>query len=263
MHLSVENNFMRFTQQFEGGSQFDYMFLDSLGRVGTAYGIDLDFNGNGQSPSLAVSRSQGLPKAKELKWLVRGTNPTRQASDDEVTKEWETMKALPWPHDATWYRSYAKLKLADDAMKTAVTKKLKINEWVLKQNRAFKDFDRWPADAQLVVLGLSWNGPGWLLGNSTATLLHPSDFREACMNENFNRAAEFSRMSAVDTNGSIYRRWIAQKAALQNAAIVVKEEILGTYQRPTLYWPRMLAPRSMTSVPHPHLIELPREFPDN
>lgn len=262
IHQSVKDNFMKFTALFEGGSQYDYMFLDSKGRVGTAYGIDLDFNGNGPSPSLALSRSQGLPKAKELKWLVRGANPPRGASDAEVTMEWETMKALPWPHDATWYRPYAKLKLTDDSMKTAVIKKLGGNEWALKQNPAFQNFDSWPADAQLVVLGLSWNGPAWLLGNSAVTLLHPREFREACMNEDFNRAAEYSRMSVVDTNGSIFRRWKAQMIALQNAAIVVREEFLGNYQRSTLYWPGVLAPRLITTPPHPHLINRPG-FPDN
>jgi hypothetical protein len=253
MHQSVQDNFMEFTQNFEGGSAIDYMFIDKEGRVGTAYGIDLDFNGNGRSPSLALSRSQGLPKAKRLKWAVRATG--LPASEDEVAREWETMKALPLPAKVyTWYKQYTKLQLTQDSMRTHVIAMLKANEWTLKQNAAFKNFGSWPADAQLAVLGLSWNGAGNLLGNSHATLLHPQEFRAACQAEDFNLAANYCRMSEVDTNGSIYKRWLAQRTLLQNAAIVVREELLGSYQRPPLYWPRMLAPRAITTPPHPYLV---------
>ena len=63
MYQSVKEKFMEFTEKYEGGA-IDYMFLDVMGRVGTAYGIDLDFNGGGRSPSLEISRSQGLRVAK-------------------------------------------------------------------------------------------------------------------------------------------------------------------------------------------------------
>ena len=40
MYPSVKSKFLYFTEKFEGGATIDYMFLDSLGRVGTAFGID-------------------------------------------------------------------------------------------------------------------------------------------------------------------------------------------------------------------------------
>ena len=96
MHQAVRDKFMEFTEKYEGGA-IDYMFLDILGRIGTAYGIDLDFNGGGRSPSLDISRRQGLPKALSLEWVLRGT--TRRASDAEITREWETVRqcARRWP----------------------------------------------------------------------------------------------------------------------------------------------------------------------
>jgi len=253
MHLSVKDNFMTFTKEFEGGPTIDYMFIDSAGRIGTAYGVDLDFNGNGPPRSLDLSRSQGLPRAKQLSWVLRSTG--QPADENAVAAEWETIKALPLPPKKfTWYKQYAKLKLTDASIKKRVLQMAADNETTLKKSTAFSNFERWPADAQLVVLGLSWNGVGNLLGDSQATLLHPQQFRAACQAEDFNRAAEYCRMSEVDTNDSIYRRWMAQRTCLWNAAIVLQEEFLGNYNRATLYWPRMLDPRLVTSPPHPNLI---------
>ncbi len=252
MHRSVQNNFMKFTEQFEGGA-IDYMFLDVAGRVGTAFGIDLDFNGSGPSPSLALSRSQGLPKAKALNWVVRAAGAA--ASTDQVAREWETIKALPMPARVyTWYYQYTKLQLTRESMENRVMQLLKWNEATLKQNAAFKDFESWPADAQLAVLGLSWNGVGHIVGNTHGSLSHPESFRAACKTEDFNLASTYCRMVSAVNNASIYRRSMAQKTLLLNAAIVVREEVLGSYQRSTLYWPRMLAPRAVTTPPHPYLV---------
>ena len=48
---------------------------------------------------------------------------------------------------------------------------------------------------------------------------------------------------------------MAQRSLLLNAAIVAREEVLGTYQRSALYWPRWLALRavncSAAPVPSP------------
>jgi hypothetical protein len=42
---------------------------------------------------------------------------------------------------------------------------------------------------------------------------------------------------------------MAQRSLLLNAAIVAREEVLGTYQRSALYWPRWLALRAVTASP--------------
>src|SRR5208282_5043609 len=171
------DNFMEFSKQFEGA--VDYMFLDNKGRVGTAYGIDLDFDGNGPSPSIELSRAQGLKKkALSLKWVYRGT--TNRASDAVVTSAWETIKAAPWPRDYTTYKDKTNLQLAKDSMTNRVKELLAINESVLKGNPAFRNLDNWPADAQLALFGLSWNGAGWLTGSAQVTLPNPPAFRAAC-----------------------------------------------------------------------------------
>lgn len=253
MYQSVKEKFMEFTEKYEGGA-IDYMFLDVMGRVGTAYGIDLDFNGGGRSPSLEISRSQGLPKALSLEWVFRGT--TKRASDVEIAREWETVKAMRPAMAYTSYYRPTSLQLTEGSMKKRVMGLLEINQSTLKQNFAFKNFEGWPADAQLAVLGLSWNGVGHIVGNTHGSLQNPQAFREACQAEDFNLASTHCQMiNAIQgNNASIYRRSMAQRSLLLNAAIVAREEVLGTYQRPTLYWPRWLAPRAVTTPPHPNLV---------
>lgn len=177
MHQAVRDKFMEFTEKYEGGA-IDYMFLDILGRIGTAYGIDLDFNGGGRSPSLDISRRQGLPKALSLEWVLRGT--TRRASDAEITREWETVEAMRPAMAYTSYYRPTSLQLTEGSMKKRVMGLLEANQSTLKQNVAFKNFENWPADAQLAVLGLSWNGVGHIVGNTHGTLQNPQAFREAC-----------------------------------------------------------------------------------
>jgi len=245
--------FMRFSEQFEGA--VDYMFLDNKNRVGTAYGIDLDWNGNGESPSVDVARRDGLErKALQLRWVYRDTNNTATPAD--VRKDWETVKSMPG-HYFPFYKAYTKLQLPKDAMIAGVTASLRSNEWVLKQNSAFRNFDKWPADAQLAVMGLSWNGPGRLLGNGpNATLPNPTAFRAACEAEDFGEAASHCQMTNAirGDNNSIYRRSQAQMHLLLNADIIVREEARGSYQRSLLYWPTWLDRHLIATPPHPHFI---------
>jgi hypothetical protein len=240
MHPSVKSSFMWFTDKFEGGqtAKIDYMFLDSLGRVGTAYGLDLDMNASGRSLNPAISRSEGLPKALAMSWTVLSTG--LPASAAEVTSEWDFIKALATPRVYYWYKQYTKLQLTRASMTNRVFQLLAANEATLKRNADFKDFDLWPADAQLAVLGLSWNGVGHLVGNTHGTLKDPAAFRAACKLQDFNLAATLCEMVSAPTNVSIANRSAAQKDLLLNAATVVKEESLGYYQRPTLYWPMIL-----------------------
>ena len=242
MHPPVKNTFMAFTESFEGGAAIDWMFLDVLGRVGTAFGIDLDFNGSGPSPSVEISRQQGLPKAKALQWVFRNTS--RSADDNAVALEWETIKSKPSgpQYGAGWFKQFTKLQLTRASMVDRVQSLLTSNERVLKASPAFKDFEQWPADGQLAVLGLSWNGVGHLTGNTQGTLQNPRAFRDACEKQDFLAAAALSKMVASATNDSIRRRSEAQRQLLLNAAAVVEAETYTRviYQRPVLYYPTIL-----------------------
>ena len=138
-------------------------------------------------------------------------------------------------------------------MKGRVNTHCDLNEKILKQNAAFKNFGGWPADAQLAVLGLFWNGVGHLVRNTHDALQNPEAFREAYQAEGFNLASLHRQMINAIQGDNIYRRSMAQRSLLLNAAIVAREEVLGTYQRSTLYWPRCVAPRAVTAPPHPYL----------
>lgn len=241
MHPDVKNAYMRFTEQFEGGAKINYMFCDSLGRVGSAFGLDFDINSGGKSLDVARARREGLPKALALTWLVRATG--RTATPAEVGAEWDRIKAIGNPgaqYAAGWYYRSTTLQMTRQSMESRVLRILAINEQTLKGNPAFRDFDQWPADAQLALLGLSWNGAGHLVGNSHGTLANPAAFRAACGSQDFATAAALCTMVAAGTNPSIRRRSAAQKDLFLNAATIVKEESEGYYKRPTLYWPEIL-----------------------
>ena len=72
-----------------------------------------------------------------------------------------------------------------------------LNEKILKQNAAFKNFGSWPADAQLAVLSLSWNSVGHLVGNTHSTLQNPEAFREACQAEDFKASLHCQMINAI------------------------------------------------------------------
>jgi hypothetical protein len=115
-------------------------------------------------------------------------------------------------------------------MKGRVNTLRDLNEKILKQNAAFKNLESWPADAPLAVLGLSWNGVGHLVGNTHGTLQNPRAFREACQAEDFNLDSLHCQMiNAIQGDkASIYRRSMAQKSLLLNAAIVPASLALGS-----------------------------------
>ena len=233
MYPIVKQRFMWFTEQFEGAIR--YMFLDIEGRVGTAYGIDLDADASGRQP-LAVARSQGLPKARALVWRVRGTSDI--ASTPQIDAEWDLIKSKPSGknYGFGYYKQFTTLELSEGSMKKRVEELLDRNEQALKRDAAFRDLDSWPADAQLAVMGLAWNGVGHLTGNGRGTLANPAAFRDACQRKDFTAAAELCQMQA----SYLARRSQAQKDLLLNAATVVAEEGQGYYQKQELYWPTLL-----------------------
>ncbi len=242
MYQSVKDNFMPFTEKYEGGAAIDYMFCDKEGRVGCAFGLDFDNNAGGKSTDIVRARQEGLPKALALTWLVRGTS--RRATAAEITAAWETIKALGNPEGANgagWYRPKTTLQLEASSMKARVITLVTANEFALKTGSpAFAAFDTWPADAQLALLGLGWNGPTHLLVSSQATLPNPAGFRAACAQLDFATAASLGEMTAAKSNPSVKRRSDAQQQLLLNAAQVQRNAGAGTYQLATLYWPRIL-----------------------
>jgi hypothetical protein len=115
---------------------------------------------------------------------------------------------------------------------TLVDNKLLQNESFLKRQTAFKDFDNWPADAQLGLLSMAWAlGPGF-------SSSWPK-FSAACQKADFDAAAENCQMSAVGNAGVIPRNR-ADKQLFKNAAAVLMDEDASSYRRGNLYYPTVL-----------------------
>ena len=124
------------------------------------------------------------------------------------------------------------LELTDRAIDTLIGTRLNQNEVFLKRQTSFKDFDAWPADAQLALLSMAWAmGPGG-----------PPKFLTmcaACKKLDFDTAAENCKMNETGNPGIIPRN-SANKQLFKNAAAVIAGQSDGFYQRAILYYPMVL-----------------------
>ena len=102
----------------------------------------------------------------------------------------------------------------------------------MKRQQWFQSFDTWPADAQLALLSMAWAmGPGGPGGFP--------HFRAGCQALDFKTAAAQCQMNAAGNPGLVPRNQ-ANVTLFSNAAIVLAGEAKGSFQRPTLYYPRVL-----------------------
>ena len=236
---------MDFTAQFEGGAIVDFMFCDSLGRVASGFGLDFDIHAGGRSPDIAKARAQGLPKALAVKWIVRATGAPAMPAD--VAADWDKIKSIGNPtgnSSFTSYKPHTKLQVTPASLQTRVLQMLDANERTLKANSAFVHMDQWPADAQLALLGLAWNGAGHLIGSGHGTLLNPLLFRFACAEQDFDAAGDLCEMVAAKTgNDSIKRRSAVQQRLFRDASKIqdIEDESTRNHQAVTVHWPDPLS----------------------
>jgi hypothetical protein len=130
------------------------------------------------------------------------------------------------------------LELSSDAIDDLVSKKLAENETTLKKQ--FKDFDQWPADAQLAILSL-----GWARGAAGFETAMPkfSRFLSQPGGPDFAGAATECRLTKDEkTDYSHFMRNNANQQLFRNAAAVVAGEPDGFYRRELLYYPMVVMP---------------------
>jgi GH24 family phage-related lysozyme (muramidase) len=177
MYDSVRQNFMAFSTQFEG--RVPYMYVDVKDFVTIGVGNLIDPIG------LALS----LP-------FVFKSDPSTSASQDDITADWNAVKADP----ALAQKGHlacdpiTKLMLTDDAINSLVLSKADQFESTLKQTGEFSTSDTWPADAQLGLLSMAWAmGPAFGSGWPT--------FRAACSSQDWSTAAANCHMDETANPG--------------------------------------------------------------
>jgi len=230
----------KLTERLEGGSGIDYMFKDAYNRVASGYGIDLDRNAPGFSNnSDMAAQKEGIPKAQGflakppvlpyIKWKRLAGSLVTDAL--EIERAWRKIKYSPQqPADpkkqftASWYQNQANLRLDPESMRVLFERLAHSNYEAVKKYY-FKDFDRWPLDAQLAIMSMSWSGPGLFKTFGT--------FSTLCNSEDFGLA---TNQCAIAGPGTVMERNRINKLLLQNAQVVVSEEKLGYYSKKTLYW---------------------------
>jgi hypothetical protein len=220
MFPSVQSAFRAFNEPFEGC--VPYMYLDVKGLVTVGVGNLVD----------PVELAQALPfRFKSRPGIA---TPGALATKDQIAAEWAKLKGDPGvAHDAfTACDPLTELELTDDAMNSLILTRVTDNESFLKQQPWFKDFDTWPADAQLGLLSMAWamgpDGPGQF-----------PHFRAACQAMDFNTAAVESQMDATQNPGLVPRNK-ANAVLFSNAAVVLAGEAQGKFQRSVLYYPQEL-----------------------
>jgi GH24 family phage-related lysozyme (muramidase) len=214
MYPSVSSRFRAFNEPLEGVVKFMYLDIKGLVTIGVGNLID------------PIGAALALP------FKFKGTG--MPASRADIEAEWNLLKGKP-ELAQKGHRACApltKLELDDATIDKLVSTRLQQNEAFLKKQKPFKEFDKWPADAQLALLSMAWAmGPGFAGG-------WPK-FSAACEKMDFDAAAENCQMSEAGNPG-VAPRNRADKLLFQNAAAVIAGEADGFYERPTLYYPQVL-----------------------
>ena len=203
MHQSVIDFFPDFSKKLEGC--VDHMYLDVKGLVTTGIGCLID------PVSLAVT----------LPWVLKGT--TTKASIQQVIDEWHRIKDNQ--RLAKLHYDYAgklcQLRLTDEGVQQLLEARMNVFEDDLK--KTFKEWDEWPADAQLGLMSMSWAmGSGF-----TKKWAH---FTPACREHRWADAAELCSINATNNAGIIPRNK-ANKMLFKLAALAYGPTIIAGYDK--------------------------------
>ena len=219
MYPSVQSQFRAFNEPFEGS--IPYMYLDVKGLVTVGVGNLVD----------PVELATALPFRFKNKPGIAA--PGKLSTRDQIAAEWQKLK-----NDTSLAKKghlacapVTDLELDDNAINSLIAQRLAGNEGFLKRQPAFKDFDKWPADAQLALLSMAWAmGPGGFAGFP--------HFSAACQRMDFKTAAAESKLSEAGNPGVIPRNR-ANVLLLSNAASVIAPG--SGLDLATLYYPKQLS----------------------
>jgi GH24 family phage-related lysozyme (muramidase) len=227
MQESVKTRFRGFNEPFEGLVPFMYLDIKGLVTVGVGNLID------------PLELALELP----FQWKDKPgiTTPGDLATPGQIVEEWNRLKndvsLAQKGHRAC--EPITNLELHDEALNALIERRLAGNEKFLKRQKAFLEFENWPADAQLGLLSMAWAmGPGG-----------PVNFRKfsaACERLDFVNAALECKMNEVGNPGLVPRNR-ANRMLFENAAAVLAGESSGAFQRAILYYPRALSSRGPVS----------------
>jgi len=213
MYPSVRAAFRAFNEPFEG--VVPWMYLDVKGLVTVGVGNLID----------------PLGLAVQLPFRLRA-NPVVAASAEQIAEEWRRIKSSPELAKAGYRASepLTQLMLDDAGIDALIAQRLAGNEAILNKYPSFREFDSWPADAQLGLLSMAWAlGPG-----GPAAFPH---FAAACGNQDFTGAAA---NCAINENGNpgVAPRNRANRTLFRNAAAVLTGG--NSYDPAALHFPAVL-----------------------
>jgi hypothetical protein len=188
------------------------MYLDVKGLVTTGIGNLVD----------------PAPLAMSLPFLFKVTN--QPATKEQIAVEWRTIKQhtelAKEGHLAAG--KIAELYLDSAGIDALVLSRLDSNEAIILKEESFKDFEIWPADAQLGVLSMAWAmGP-------EGFKRYPI-FSSACARRAWKTAAAECKMHE-EGNPGLVPRDEANSLLFSNAAVVQAPSLYAAQ----LYWPRVL-----------------------
>lgn len=209
MRDCVRAAFVEFTAKFEGVVG-GYLYQDVRGLVSTDIGY------------LADPLSLALP----LPFVHADGTPATKA---EITAEWIRIKDLPPDENGRaaaqlghlYAKRFATLHLTWISVKTMTLRKMDENDAALW--RRFREFEDWPADAQLATHSMAW---------ACGSAFHFPHLSAALQSRDFMMAAEECHMDERGNPGLAPRNK-ANRILYQNAALGDDPSIL--------YWPRDLA----------------------
>lgn len=209
MHAAVRQKLPGFLKEYEG--KFNFMYLDKKGLVTVGIGFLL----------------KTADSAAKLDFQHKGGGT---ASTGEKRAEWKKVKASTHliNKGGSAFAAITDLVLSNKGIEQMMRMHMDAIEKYVKTNPAakkyFGDFDNWPADAQMGLLGICWGimpipAFGWY------------KFPEACRTKDWATAAEQCRIKDAPTG-----RNQGHKRMFENAAIVEKYKL----EIKTLHWPAIL-----------------------
>ena len=228
MHPIVQNRFRAFNEPLQRVVR--YMHLDVKGFVTIGAGNRID--------PLSVALS--LPFRYKNKSGV--ANAGQFATSDAIETEWKLLQGQPalaqngyWACDPL-----TELELDIAAIDMLVDERLQQNESCLKRQPVFKDFEQWPADAQLGLLSMAW-----VMGPAFPS--HWPRFSAACARMDFAAAADSCKMG-VGGNPGVIQRNHSNAQLFHNAASVIEGKDGGFYGPEELYFPQVLSTPTSVEV---------------
>lgn len=158
MHPAVAVAFRPLSEQFEGVLREMYVDVKNLVTTGIGNLIDASANPNVE------------PWSPAIRWQWQHKDTGAIATRDEVVAEWMRVKSAG---HANWgapaQARFGSLALPLEEMERLFQWRIAEDEKILRQR--FPEWDRWPADAQLGTLLISWAaGPGFAWPKTVAAL---------------------------------------------------------------------------------------------